>query len=122
MKKRIVFGTGFLIAALSFGYMSLLRNVDTLTMNPETDLAIAEMGNEVTLSTATLSGGSGDTIFALARGGAPEDTRKFRLVEGNGILLWVDRSLRFRGKVIDLDIGFINEGMIVYATNFIPAP
>lgn len=122
MKKRVILAMGFLIAALSFGYMSLLRNVDTLTMNPETELAIAEMGNEVTLSAATLSGGSGDTVFALARGGAPKDTGKYRLVEGHGILLWVDRSLRFRGKVIDLDIGFLSEGMIVYATNFTTAP
>lgn len=56
----------------------------------------------------------------MVSGGAPAETGNFRLVEAKGLLIWVDRSLRFRGRGIDLDIGFASDGMIVYATNFSP--
>lgn len=112
-------GAAFLAAALVFVYMSFVRQAESITMTPEAEIAIAQMGNEVTLSTATISGdGWGDTVVAQIRGGAPDEPGNFRLVEGKGILIWVDRSLRFRGRGIDLDIGFGHDGMIVYATNF----
>jgi hypothetical protein len=59
-------------------------------------------------------------VVATVRGGAPNSTVNFRLVEGNGVLLWVDRSLRFRGNGIDLDVGYAGERMVVYAINFTP--
>jgi hypothetical protein len=59
-------------------------------------------------------------VVATVRGGAPDSTVNFRLVEGNGVLLWVDRSLRFRGNGIDLDVGYAGERMVVYAINFTP--
>jgi len=119
MKRKILLGAAFLGAALVFVYMSFLQEASSITMTPEAEIAIAQMGNEVTLSVATIPGdGFGDTIVAQIRGGAPDEPGNFRLVEGKGILIWVDRSLRFRGRGIDLDIGFGREGMIVYATNF----
>ncbi|MDO9507865.1 MAG: hypothetical protein Q7I97_00760 [Thermovirgaceae bacterium] len=122
MKRSILIVAVFLIAALSFGYMSFARQVDVLTMTPEAEIAIAEMGNDVTLSAVPIPSSWGDATVAVVRGGAPDDTGKYRLVEGHGILLWVDRALRFRGRSIDLDIGFVSEGMVVYATNFTPVP
>lgn len=53
------------------------------------------------------------------RGGAPENTEDFRPVEGEGFLLWVDRSLRFRGEGIDLAVGYAGSRKVVYATNYI---
>lgn len=119
MKRTVILGAVFLAAALVFVYMSFVRQAESITMTPEAEIAIAKMGNELTLSAATISGdGFGDTVVAQIRSGAPYDTGNFRLVEGKGILVWVDRSLRFRGRGIDLDIGFSHDGMIVYATNY----
>lgn len=120
MRRSILWGAGFLAAALAFGYMSFVRQTESVTMTPEAELAIAEMGNEVTLSAVAIPSSWGDTVVAQVKNGAPDETGKFRLVEGKGILIWVDRALRFRGRGIDLDIGFASEGMIVYATNFSP--
>lgn len=61
-------------------------------------------------------------MIALVQGGAPDDAEGYRLVEDKGVLLWVDRSLRFRGEGIDLDVGYTRDGMVVYATNFLPGP
>jgi len=58
-------------------------------------------------------------VAATVRGGAPGDTAGFRAVEGEGFLLWVDRSLQFRGEGIDLDVGFAGSRKVVYATNYI---
>ncbi len=59
-------------------------------------------------------------VVATVRGGTPDSTVNFRLVEGDGVLVWVDRSLRFRGDVIDLDVGYAGERLVVYAINFTP--
>jgi hypothetical protein len=59
-------------------------------------------------------------LAATVRGGAPGSTSNYRLVEGDGVLLWVDRSLLFRGEGIDLDVGFAGERKVVYATNHTP--
>ena len=45
-------------------------------------------------------------LAATVSGGAPESISDYRLVEGDGVLLWVYRSLRFMGEGIDLDMGF----------------
>ncbi|MFA5621699.1 MAG: hypothetical protein WC948_03240 [Thermovirgaceae bacterium] len=58
-------------------------------------------------------------VVATVRGGAPENTEDFRPVEGEGFLLWVDRSLRFRGEGIDLAVGYAGSRKVVYATNYI---
>lgn len=57
MKRSILLGAAFLAAALAFGYMSLARQGESVTMTPEAEIAIAEMGDEVTLSAVTISGG-----------------------------------------------------------------
>jgi hypothetical protein len=57
MKRSILLGAAFLAAALVFGYMSLARQEGLVTMTPEAEIAIAGMGDEVTLSAVTISGG-----------------------------------------------------------------
>ena len=57
MKRSVMLGLGFLAAALSFGYMSLVRQSESVTMTPEAEIAIVEMGSELTLSAATISSG-----------------------------------------------------------------
>ena len=57
MKRSILLGAAFLAAALVFGYIYFVPQEESVTMTPEAEIAIAEMGNEVTLSSATISGG-----------------------------------------------------------------
>jgi len=58
-------------------------------------------------------------VAATVRGGAPGDTAGFRAVEGEGFLLWVDSSLKFRGEGIDLAVGYAGSRKVIYATNFL---
>lgn len=57
MKRSILLGAAFLSAALVFGYMSFVRQAEMVTMTPEAEIAIAEVGNEVTLLAVAIPGG-----------------------------------------------------------------